>query len=103
MRSAVTTDEPPREFVLVDGRTVRRTGYCCRCGECCHTGDPFSGADEGPCALFRWVGPTLGACADRHNAYYLSGCVDWPSKPEHLIGKPSCTYQFEVLSWPPRS
>lgn len=88
--AVVQPDDPPRIFSDVHGRVFRRTGYCCRCGECCINPD----APGGMCPLWREAGG-VGECSERMSPYYLAGCVDWPSKPEHLLGKPSCTYRFE--------
>lgn len=86
------SEEPEREFVS-GGVRWKRTGHCCRCGECCR-GNPFTGLNGGYCPLFRWVAEREGECADRKHWYYLAGCCEWPSKPEHLLDKPECTYSF---------
>jgi hypothetical protein len=83
--------EPPRQF----GQYLR-TGYCCRCGDCCK-GNPFTGETSGYCPLYREA-EGLGECSDRTSAYYQGGCIDWPQKPEHLIPYPDCTYRFELTA-----
>jgi hypothetical protein len=80
-------------------RQYRRIGVCCRCGECCRTGDPVGDGSnvvrgEVACALYREDEREEGRCTDRRHPYYLSGCNVWPSKPEHIADKPSCTYSF---------
>jgi hypothetical protein len=79
-----------------------RTGECCRCGECCQ-GDPFLGEMgepeiEGACPLLTLLPDGLHACSDREHPYYLSGCNIWPSHPDQISDKPSCTYKFERVS-----
>lgn len=85
-------------FVQADGTVWERSGECCRCGECCK-GDPFNGElGEAPvcdyCPLFRWLQDGRGSCSDRKHPYYLSGCVDYPTRPEQITDKPSCSYTF---------
>lgn len=81
-----------------DGVQWMRSGDCCRCGECC-MGDPSSGelgeaVVEGYCPLFRWLSAGVGDCSDRLHEVYLRGCNVWPSIPQHIEDKPSCTYTF---------
>jgi hypothetical protein len=91
----VYPDESPREHVDHDGTRWRRTGYCCRCGACC-VGDPYTGASDVPCPhLVADAGDGLPGCVDRQGAYYLSGCVSWPSVPGHVAHIAECTYRFE--------
>lgn len=85
-----------------DDATFVRTGECCRCGQCCMTGDPFEGAlgepeIPGGCALLTLL-PDGHACKDRQNSYYLSGCNVWPSHPGHIVDKPGCSYKFERVA-----
>jgi hypothetical protein len=86
----VLQEEEPQEFVLADGRRVRRTGYCCRCGACCQS-------EQGPCVYFARREDGLGECVGRDSALYLNGCNVWPSKPEHVALYPECTYRFERI------
>lgn len=79
----------------MEGVTWKRTGDCCRCGECCESGNPFTGQAGVPCPLLHRTADGLTACSDRSHPYYLSGCNVWPSKPEHIVNYPSCTYRFE--------
>jgi hypothetical protein len=84
-----------------------RSGYCCRCGECC-VGDPFNG-ELGPlmtgthCPLYRLIGldnKIVGHCiahpptAEVQNDYYYNNCSVWPDDPRQIADKPSCTYKF---------
>lgn len=85
---SLDAEEPPVRF----GEFLR-TGYCCRCGDCCR-GNPYTGSVEGHCPHYA-VRSGLGECMDRQGAYYLAACKDWPSKPEHLLEHPKCTYRFE--------
>lgn len=80
-------------FVQPDGSVWERSGDCCRCGECCK-GDPFGG-DHDYCPLFRWLEDGRGACVDREHPYYLNGCNVFPTRPEQIADKPSCSYIFE--------
>lgn len=101
---AYETSEEVRIFSHDEDGSVtiyERSGYCCRCGECC-VGDPFDGEEgepavEGYCPLFRMQG-LLGSCSNREHPYYLSGCNVWPSHPNQIEDKPSCTYKFKVVS-----
>lgn len=76
-----------------------RSGECCRCGECC-SGDPFNG-EEGPavvpeaCPLYRIIGGHGHCSGYGVHPYYLNGCNVWPSHPNQIMDKPSCTYRFE--------
>jgi hypothetical protein len=85
-----------------------RSGYCCRCGQCC-VGDPFSDVDRprravmpGYCPLYE-VREGVGFCAGHvgvvkageENSYYLNACATWPDHPSLIIDKPACTYKFD--------
>lgn len=91
-----------------------RSGYCCRCGECCK-GDPYEGRDDqrtplmrrapsvqGYCPLFEWHAEGEGFCvghigavpAGQEDGYYMGGCVHWPDHPDQLKDYPRCTYSF---------
>jgi hypothetical protein len=49
-----------------------------------------------PCPhLVADAGDGLPGCVDRQGAYYLSGCVSWPSVPGHVAHIAECTYRFE--------
>lgn len=39
-----------------------------------------------------------GCAGHGTDPFYLAGCVDWPSKPEHIADKPLCTFRFERVS-----
>jgi hypothetical protein len=105
----VLQSEPEVESLDVrDGSRWRRTGHCCRCGQCCE-GDPFSGEEGTPavagmCPVFRWEtaptadSPGIGACSNREHRYYLGGCNAWPSLPEHIEDKPLCTFRFQRIA-----
>lgn len=87
--------EPDSRYEHPDGRVFLRTGYCCHCGACCSSGDPFVGEQTNPpspCRLL--VKDARGAfhCGDREHHIYLNGCNVWPSIPEHVAAYPSCTY-----------
>src|SRR5215469_2674555 len=95
-----------------------RSGYCCRCGECCE-GDPFPHDEDDPrrsplmrqpperqgyCPLLTFQsteGPT--ACLGHtgmvppgeEDPYYMSGCNVWPTDPGQIVDKPHCTYTFK--------
>ena len=90
-------------FSHIDGDTYIRTGECCRCGQCCMTGDPFEGelgepAIEGACPLLKLAADGLYACSDRMNSYYLKGCNVFPSHPDQVADKPGCSYKFELVN-----
>jgi hypothetical protein len=88
-----------------------RSGYCCRCGQCC-VGDPFTDENrprpavvEGYCPLFEWhmgdpngngfcAGHTGAVPSGQENSYYLSACALWPQDPSNIADKPGCTYTF---------
>jgi hypothetical protein len=93
-----------------------RSGYCCRCGQCCAVGgNPFPGDVEGnprcsqlmatrqaeqpdACPLLHFhIGAPEGdtSCVGHGiDPYYLSGCIDWPSDPTHIQDYDRCTYMF---------
>lgn len=96
---------------LVDGSTWKRTGYCSRCGNCCDdVNNIFKDVDgnwnspgleqvvPGKCAYFRWGEDGLAQCLGRDTEYYKSGCNQSPSKIEHTLDWPDCTYAFEKLT-----
>lgn len=95
----IVQDEAPRTFVQHDGSIWLRTGFCQRCppNETCCRGDP-TGGTRSHCALFAVDEIGRGVCTDREDPYYLNGCNEFPSKPEHLIANPTCTYRFEKVS-----
>jgi hypothetical protein len=93
-----------------------RTGECCQCGDCC-IGYPFAGDDSdkenprcselmrtrqpeqpGRCPLLTFhIGAPQGdtSCLGHDgDPYYLSGCVVWPSHPDHIRDYPRCSYSF---------
>jgi len=88
-----------------------RSGYCCRCGQCC-VGDPFTddnrprtAAVAGYCPLFEFhhgapegdgfcTGHTGAVPPGQENWYYMSGCNVWPDNPGQIADKPACTYTF---------
>jgi hypothetical protein len=87
----------PLVFTYENDGTYVRTGECCRCGQCCW-GDPFQGEMgnapiEGACPLLRFGGGVF-ACSDRQHPYYLNGCNVWPTHPNQIMDKPSCSYTF---------
>lgn len=89
-------------FKQFDGSVYVRTGECNRCGECCRTGDPFNGemgepAIPGACPLLALL-DGIHTCTDRSNEYYLKGCNVWPTHPNQIIDKPSCSYKFERIN-----
>jgi len=100
-----------------------RSGYCCRCGECC-IGDPFGEDDKAEAnprisQLMRRSAPVAGYCplyelrelgfehngfcaghtgavpAGAEDPYYLAGCNVWPDHPDQIIDKPHCTFKFD--------
>lgn len=91
------SDEPDQVGVDADGVTWIRSGSCCRCGECCMSGNPFETGENteipGACPLLIRDGEVF-ACGDRQHPYYLSGCAHWPSIPQHIADYPSCSYVF---------
>src|SRR5215831_3626305 len=85
-----------------------RSGSCTRCGDCC-IGDPYPDKDDpncselmkrtpeqpGRCPLLHFhIGAPEGDCsclghvgyaaAGQEDPYYMSGCIDWPSVPDHI-------------------
>lgn len=77
----------------------RRTGYCCRCGDCCRDSE----SPTGYCSLFvlHWDQARegfQGHCADRSSDTFTAGCDVWPQHPAQIADKPHCTYRFE--RWP---
>jgi hypothetical protein len=96
-----------------------RSGYCCRCGECC-VGDPFANSPDDPnrselmrraarvqgmCPLYELhvgnpngdgfcAGHTGAVPAGQEDPYYLAGCNVWPQHPDNIKDKPNCTYTF---------
>lgn len=92
------------------GEQWKRTGFCSRCGNCCDDSENiFKHVDgngnapgleqvvSGKCAYFRWGEDGLAQCIGRDTNYYKNGCIFAPSKIEHLIGWPDCTYKFEKI------
>lgn len=94
-------DEPVQDFKMSDGTIWRRTGYCCRCGECCF-GDVFT-KDSKPdqrCSMYEEQRDGTGMCKDRteKNWYYHQGCNVFPQVPSQVTDYPSCTYKFTLVS-----
>ena len=96
-----------------------RSGYCCRCGQCCagniYEADPnnpnWSEAMkrtppvEGMCPLFELhkgapegegfcIGHTGAVPEGQEDPYYLQGCNVWPSDPHCIAEYDRCTYTF---------
>jgi hypothetical protein len=83
-----------------------RSGYCCRCGQCC-VGDPFNDEERpraavvpGHCPLYE-IKDGAGFCTGhaasapgREHPYYLAACSTWPDHPDLIVGKSACTYKF---------
>lgn len=96
---------------LGDGSIWKRTGFCSRCGNCCDDPDNYFATFDGDgnpggltqvvpgkCAYFRWGEDGLAQCLGRDTEYYKSGCNQSPTKPQHTVDWPDCTYSFEKLS-----
>lgn len=92
------------------GEKWRRTGYCNRCGNCCDDSENvFKDVDgngnvpgleqvvPGKCAYFRWDENNLAVCLGRETEYYKNGCAYIPTKPEHVLEWPDCSYNFEKI------
>lgn len=96
------------------GDVWERTGYCSQCGDCCDD-DPidhlFKNQDgnwvqgnglnpvvHGKCAYFRLTQDGKGFCTGRDTIYYNTGCKFQPSKPNHIVNWPNCTYKFTKIS-----
>lgn len=96
--------EPPRVFTRADGTVWLRTGHCSLCGDCCRgqfeTGDCDPDINGGLCSRATWLNDGVGGkifnCLDHGKAgtYWSMGCNEWPTKPEHLLDAPRCTYRF---------
>lgn len=83
-------DEPPIIHTTHEGKVYRRTGYCCQCGECCKG-----------CPMLLWINPERGVCKDRIEGRPQQCGQDvrgWPYIPEHIEGRPKCTYKFEEIT-----
>lgn len=78
-----------------DGNYYRRLGYCGRCGECCKSGNPYTGIAGEHCPHYSET-RGVGHCNDHTGALVANACAHWPSLPEHISAYPSCTYRFEV-------
>lgn len=70
-----------------------RSGECNRCGDCCRSGDPFTG-QPGLCSLGRQAPDGTVTCTGREHPYYLNGCNVWPSEPSQIAAYPNCSYRF---------
>ncbi len=92
-----------------------RSGYCCRCGDCC-AGDPYGGNPDDPTRseVMKRTPPVAGMCPlyelhhgapegegfcighepPNQDPYYLAGCNVWPSDPSNIVNYPNCTYTF---------
>ena len=71
-----------------------REGECNRCGDCCRSGNPFTG-EPGTCPIAQEMPDGTIHCTDRTNHYYMIGCRFWPSMPEHIVDYPRCSYTFK--------
>jgi hypothetical protein len=98
-----------------------RSGECCRCGQCC-LGDPFPDKpldnprcshlmrtrepeqpDRCPLLTFHVGAPQGDTSCLGHTGmpaphgddpYYLAGCNEWPTHPDHIKDYDRCTYSF---------
>lgn len=75
------------------GRSFRVTGHCNFCGDCCESGNPYTG-EPGVCPHFVRESPTRGYCTDRSeaNTYYHLACKLWPNRDIHPGAYPRCSY-----------
>lgn len=78
--------------------SYRKTGFCCRCGDCCRIhGDPFSNNPKGGTACSKLVDNQC-SIHGRGNAeeqrFWNAGCNDWPRHPDDLRDVPNCTFRF---------
>lgn len=74
----------------------KRTGYCCKCGECCLPVIPCPHL-----SMSMENGVQVGNCLIRNDmsyGAYIIGCISWPSEPDHIKGLEKCTYKFEVVN-----
>lgn len=74
-----------------------REGECNRCGDCCRSGDPFTGL-PGICPIAIENADGTVTCGNRESGYYVMGCNVWPSIPEHISAYPNCSYTFRWVS-----
>jgi hypothetical protein len=94
-----------------NGDIWERTGGCSQCGDCCEEeGNGFSVIDgngqpnpvekvvEGKCAYFRWENDGKCSCAGMNTRYYQNGCRFIPTKPNHIVDWPNCTYVFTKIN-----
>jgi len=106
-----TEDETIYWIDPTNGDIWERTGGCSQCGDCCEdTENIFSelDADNNPnpqtqvvhnkCAYFRWSEDGKGVCTGRDTWYYQNGCKFIPTKPNHIVDWPNCTYRFTKIS-----
>lgn len=98
----VVQEDVSIDFVDADENTWRRSGYCCRCGDCCR-GDPFNGTQgtgpvEGYCPFFSWESEGVGQCNGREGYYYSIGCNVFPGEPDIVAAHPQCTYRFDLVT-----
>lgn len=89
--------------------SLKRTGYCSRCGNCCddienifaefdgnYEPNPLVQVVPGKCAYFRWI-DGLAGCVGRDTKFYKQGCNVSPTHPSAIAAWPDCTFKFEVL------
>ncbi len=91
-----------------DGTRWLRLGECGHCGQCCMGGDPsvnnpqFSDTDRagqtvpGHCPLLRLSAAGSGCAGHGTHPFYLSGCHQFPTRPQDIENYPGCTYRFEA-------
>jgi hypothetical protein len=53
------------------------------------------GTVAGHCPLLRRDGDRFRCAGYGHHAFYLNGCVSFPSRPEDMVLVPSCSYRWE--------
>jgi hypothetical protein len=78
----------------------RRSGSCCKCGDCCRGPiDDLPEQTDGACPYLgkEHNGERLCAIHGTVGTYWAHGCNVWPSDPVHIENYKRCTFRFEWI------
>ena len=77
-----------------------RSGYCCKCGQCCRGPiDDLPEQHDGACPYLKpeMNGERLCSIHNTVGTYWARGCNVWPSDPVHIENYDKCTFSFRWM------
>lgn len=70
-----------------------RVGECNHCGQCCNSGNPYTG-ELGPCPHLLAQDKNRCAIHGVEDSYWGSACKVWPDHPSQIALYDKCSFTF---------